>query len=82
MIKTDVKLIETSTEHYPLIETEAETNADFLPATLKLFLEGILVADVNLTSTGQAIMQSAHPGAILAPLQVGLAALLHHNVGG
>ena len=66
---------------YPLIETEAETNANFLPQTLKLFLDGILASkdDVKVASIGQAIIQAARPRVILAPLQVGLAVQLHHH---
>ena len=42
LIKSDIKLIKTSNDIYPLIETEVKTNANFLPQTLKLLLEGIL----------------------------------------
>ena len=81
LIKSDIKLIKTSNDIYPLIETEAETNANFLPQTLKLFLEGILASkdDVKVASIGQAIIQAARPRVILAPLQVGLAVQLHHH---
>ena len=81
LIKNDIKLLQTSSEVYPSIETEAEKNVDFLPATLKIFLEGILVGkdNVKLASIGQAIVQAARPRVILAPLQVGLAVQLHHN---
>lgn len=72
LIKSDIKLIKTSNDIYPLIETEAETNANFLPQTLKLLLEGILASkdDVKVASIGQAIIQAARPRVILAPLQV------------
>ena len=36
LIKSDIKLIKTSNDIYPLIETETETNTNFLPQTLKL----------------------------------------------
>ena len=64
-----------------MIETEAETNANFLPQTLKLFLEGLLASkdDVKVASIGQAIIQAARPRVILAPLQVGLGVQLHHH---
>ena len=64
-----------------MIETEAETNANLLPQTLKLLLEGILASkdDVKVASIGQAIIQAARPRVILAPLQVGLAVQLHHH---
>lgn len=81
LIKNAIKLIKTSNETYPLIKTDAEKNANFLPATLQIFLEGILVGkdNINLASIGHAIIQAARPRVILAPLQVGLAAQLHHN---
>ena len=81
LIKSDIKLIKTSNDIYPLIETEAETNANFLPQTLKLFLEGLLASkdDVKVASIGQAIIQAARPRVILAPLQVGLGVQLHHH---
>ena len=61
LIKSDIKLIKTSNDIYPLIETEAETNSNFLPQTLKLLLEGILASkdDVKVASIGQAIIQAA-----------------------
>ena len=83
LIKNDIKLIKTSkfNEIYPLIKTEAETNANFLPKTLKLFLEGIIVGkdNVKLASIGQAVIQAAQPRVIIAPLHVCLAVQLHHN---
>jgi len=82
LIRSDIKLVETSNENYPLIETEVQKHVDFLPLTLKLFLEGILVGKniaIKLASIGQAIVQSARPRVILVPLQVGLAVQLHHS---
>ena len=63
-----------------MIETEAETNANLLPQTLKLLLEGILASkdDVKVSSSRQAIIQAARPRVTLAPLQAGLAVQLHH----
>ena len=74
-------MIKTSNDIYPLTETEAETNANFLPQTLKLLLEGLLASkdNVKVASIGQAIIQAARPRVILAPLQVGLAVQLHHH---
>ena len=81
LIKSDIKLIKTLNDIYPLIETEAETNANFLPQTLKLLLEGLLASKdgVKVASVGQAIIQAARPRVILAPLQVGLAVQLYHH---
>ena len=81
LIKSDIKLIKTLNDIYPLIETEAETNANFLPQTLKLLLEGLLASKdgVKVASVGQAIIQAARPRVILAPLQLGLAVQLYHH---
>ena len=85
LTKNDIKLVETSTEHYPPvaeIKTE-ERCLDFLPDTLKLLLQGILTGkdiSTKLASIGQAIMQAARPRVPLAPLQVGLGIQLHHHL--
>ena len=71
LIKNDIKLVETSNEHYPPvddIETE-ESCLNFLPDTLKLLLEGILAGKdvgMKLAFIGQAIMQAARPQVLLA----------------
>ena len=81
LVRSDIKLIKRPNDIYPLIETEAERNANFLPQTLKLLLEGIQAGKdhVKVASVGQAIIQAARPRVILAPLQVGLAVQLHHH---
>ena len=84
LIKNDIKLVETSTEHYPPVdEIETEDRClNFLPDTLKLLLEGILTGKdigMKLASIGQAIMQAADPRVLISPLQVGLAVQLHHH---
>ena len=81
LIKSDIKLIKTSNDIYPLIEKGAETNANFLPQTLKLLLKSILAGkdDVKVASIGQVIIQAARHRVILAPLQFGLAVQLHHH---
>ena len=63
------------------IETE-ERCFNFVPDSLKLLLEGILVGkdvSLKLASIGQAIMQAARPRVLFAPLQVGLSIQLHHH---
>ena len=82
LVRSDTKLIiKSPNDIYPLIETKAETNANFLPQTLKLLLEGILAGKdhVQVASIGQAIIQAARPRVILAPLHVGLTVQLHHH---
>jgi len=63
------------------IETE-ERCLNFVPDSLKLLLEGILVSKdvgLKLASTGQAIMQAVRPRGLPAPLQVVLGIQLHHH---
>ena len=74
-------MIKTSNDIYPLIETEAETNANFLPQKLKLLPESILASkdDMKVASIGQAIIQAVQPQVVLVPLQVGLVVQLHHH---
>ena len=47
----------------------------FLPETLRILLEGLIVdkgAKMKIASNGQAIMQAAWPPVVLVPLQFGL----------
>ena len=43
LIKNDIKLMEPSNESYPVIDTNINAQTDFLPLSLKLFLQAILV---------------------------------------
>ena len=82
LIKSDIKLVSTCSENYPTIKTNVQNHIDFLPSTLKLFLEGVLAGKntaMKIVSIGQAIVQSAKPRGVLSPLQVGLAIQLHHS---
>ena len=82
LIKSDIKLVSTCSENYPTIKTNVQSHIDFLPSTLKLFLEGVLAGKntaMKIVSIGQAIVQSARPRGVLSPLQVGLAIQLHHS---
>ena len=82
LTKSHIKLVSTCSENYPTIETDVQSHIDFLPSTLKLFLEGILTSKNNamkIASLGQAIVQFARPCGVLSLLQVGLAVQLHHS---
>ena len=59
-----------------------EEALDYLPETLRVWIDEIVVGnDVGLkrTSIGQAIMQAAHPGVLIALLQLGIGVQLHHH---
>eukprot|EP00794_Sanderia_malayensis_P017156 gene17156-18878_t len=82
LLRSDIKLIKTPNDYYPLIETGVEKHIEFLPPTLKLLLKGIFSGkkkSMKVASIGQAVMQSSRRCAILTPLQMGLAVQLHHS---
>ncbi|KAK6175964.1 hypothetical protein SNE40_014336 [Patella caerulea] len=57
---------------------------DFLPDSLKLFLDELLVGKskgLKMATIGQCLVQVARPRALVAPLQLGLAVQLHHKFG-
>ena len=71
---SDIKSVETPHDHYPSCNAE-DTCIDFLPETLRILLEGLIVskgAKMKIAAIGQAIMQAARPRVLLAPLQFGL----------
>lgn len=82
-IKREISKIECNTSTYPLAQEMDDVSKSlyFLPKYLYKFLE--LVIGVNkktqLASIGQAIIQTARPNSILAPLQLGLAVQMHHH---
>ncbi len=81
LIMSDIKSVETSHDHYPSCNAE-DTCIDFLPETLRILLEGLIVskgAKMKIAAIGQAIMQAARPRVLLAPLQFGLGVQMHHH---
>jgi len=81
LIKNDIKAVETSNDKYPLIDNDEKASLNFLPVSLIILLEGILLGkdSLKLASIGQAIIQAARPRVLIAPLQIGLGVQLHHN---
>ena len=73
---SDLKLVSTSIDDYPNIETDVEKHTDFIPSALERFLR-ILFG--KKAAIGQAIVKATRPRSILAPLQIGLAIQLHHS---
>lgn len=84
LIRNDIKSITTNSDFYPPYGSfESEDQCiSFLPESLKILLEDIIIgngAKMKIASIGQAIMQSARPRGLLAPLQFGLGVQLHHH---
>ena len=74
LIRDDIKAVETSHTVYPACDQlESDECINFLPETLRVLLEGLIVGkgvQTKIASIGQAIMQAARPRVLLAPLQV------------
>ena len=71
LIQDDIKAVETSADVYPAFETfqSEEDCIQFLPETLRVFLEGLFVGKyvkMKVASIGQAIMQACRPRVLLA----------------
>ena len=81
LILSDLKLVSTSIDDYPNIETDVEKHTDFIPSALERFLRILFGKkdDLKIAAIGQAIVQATRPRSILAPLQIGLAIQLHHS---
>lgn len=84
LIQSDIKSKIVGKAVYPSPSQVAslEDNLDYLPVSLKSFLQIIFTrknAEMKLASIGQAIVQAARPRVVMAPLQVGLAIQLHHQ---
>ena len=83
LIREDIKSVKTSHTVYPSYdELGSDECINFLPETLRSFLEGLIRgkgAQTKISSIRQAIMQAARPRVLLAPLQVGLGVQLHHH---
>ena len=81
LISEDIKQITTDQNKYPALdELSREAALNFLPTSLRHFLECILCpkkSDIRIASIGQAIMQASRPRGIQAPLQIGLGVHLH-----
>ena len=82
LIKSDLKLITHSKDHYPTSEEmNAEKAMAFVPESLRILLQTLFPVNssTKVASLGQAITQAARPRAILCPLQLGLGVQLHHH---
>ena len=84
LIRADIKSMQCNKETYPLSSNieSLEDNSDFVPASLKHLLSGIMRekdTSQKVSSIGQCIMQATRPRSIIAPLQIGLAVQMHHH---
>lgn len=83
LILSDIKSLSCTKESYPDIAS-MDDQASILPDTLKAFLSQVFKgkeAKVKLEAIGQAIVQSARPRSVIAPLQIGLAVQMHKVFG-
>ncbi|GFO01027.1 hypothetical protein PoB_002753200 [Plakobranchus ocellatus] len=87
LILADVKDIQYSKDFYPTREVvgDLEENANYLPASLLLFLQALMnkknEAKLKTASIGQAMMQAMGLNILIPPLQIGLGVQLHHLHG-
>ena len=82
LLRSDIKRIETPDDYYPVVDNDIDKQVEFLPPILKLLLEETFSGKetyLKVAFIGQAIMQSSRPRALLAPLQIGMEVLMHHN---
>ena len=82
-IKSDIKtFINPLTDEYPQTgDLSLEASLSYMPC-LRFMLEQLFVGKDTRrkqASIGQAMIQAVRPRAVLAPLQVGLAAQMHHH---
>ena len=60
----------------------SEAALEYILVCLKTFLKIVFAGkdvDVKIASIGQAIMQAARPGVLMAPLKIGLAVQMHNH---
>ena len=86
LIKNDIKSVKPESSRYPSSDEmrSVDKNIEFLPETLKVFLQKVLVGKDIKTKTaslGQAIMQSVRPRILNTPLQLGLGVQMHRQFG-
>ena len=84
LIKHDIKTIKQSKDVYPSNAEMASSKAalEYIPDCLNAFMKIMFAGkdvDVKLASIGQAILQATRPRVLMAPLQIGLGAQMHHH---
>lgn len=81
----DIKKVTPNKDFYPSASDISLNEAKkFLPETLLALLSNIITghnASLKIVTIGQAIVQTAHRENVLSPLQIGLAAQMHHFTG-
>ena len=74
--------VSTAKEFYPSPEDLTSENCiNYLPRSLYIFLNKIATGtkkEKKVVAIGQALIQACRPRSIIAPIQIGLAAQLHH----
>lgn len=84
LIKSDIKtFITPSKDEYPnATDINLELALEYIPFTLRYLLQNLFAGKDTprkVASIGQTIVQAVRPRAVLAPLQVGLAAQMHYH---
>ena len=84
IIQSEIKSVYSDKSVYlsPTEISSIESNTQFIPGSLVQFLCEIFnlkSSNIKVCSIGQAIMQTARPRLIMAPLQFGLGIQLHHQ---
>ena len=84
IIQSEIKSVYSDKSVYPSPTeiSSIESNTQFIPGSLVQFLCEIFSlnsSNIKVCSIGQAIMQTARPRLIMAPLQFGLGIQLHHQ---
>ena len=83
LIINDIKEnVSTAKEFYPSPEDLTSENCiNYLPRSLYIFLNKIATGtkkEKKVVAIGQVLIQACRPRSIIAPIQIGLAAQLHH----
>ena len=84
LVESDIKEMNTSKEFYPdpMDTASRKENLKYVPESLQVFLRSLFSekdSEVKIAAIGQAIVQATRPRLMLAPLQVGLGVMLHHQ---
>ncbi|CAH1107961.1 unnamed protein product [Psylliodes chrysocephalus] len=86
LIKTEIKLLSTTTEHYPSSSEIAfeQENKKLLSSVLQLYLDIIIgpkASDLKKIFIGQALVQVSRPKLPINPILLGVGVQLHRDFG-
>ena len=83
IIRSDIRDSRYDSSVYPstYLINDVQAGKNWLPATLKLFLEEVIKSEVKQASIGQCIVRAAKPRSSVPPLLFGLAVEMDHVFG-